>query len=109
MSRRVIYRLIGLSEGWVQGTPYLGTAKDLSDGFIHLSTKSQMRGTYKKHFSGQEVHLMSLDLDLLEKTGLLQWEPARSSSSRSDGLYAHFYGKEGLPAEAILEVGRLVE
>jgi len=59
---------------------------DQRDGFVHLSTASQVRGSLRRHFAAQP------DLILLEipesriPAGELRWEPARSGE-----LFPHLY------------------
>ena len=70
-----------------------GSSADERDGFIHLSTASQLPGTLDKHFSGEkELSVLSfLSRDLGRN---LRWE-----HSRNGGLYPHYYGE--LEAELI--------
>ena len=64
---------------------FAGSAADLSDGFIHLSTAHQLRGTAAKHFKGREdLVLVAFDADALPG---LQWEP-----SRGGDLFPHVHG-----------------
>ena len=69
-----------------QSGVYMGSADDERDGFIHLSTKGQLRGTLDKHFVGQtELALISF---LAKDLGpALRWE-----RSRGGDLFPHFYG-----------------
>lgn len=64
-----------------------GSADDLRDGFIHLSTREQLAGTAAKHFRHQpDLVLIALDAGRL---GLaLRWEP-----SRGGALFPHLYGR----------------
>jgi uncharacterized protein (DUF952 family) len=63
-----------------------GSAVDLADGFIHLSTAAQAPETAQRHFAGQhDLVLVSLDAARLGPT--LLWEP-----SRGGDLFPHLYG-----------------
>ena len=64
--------------------PFIGSKKDLEDGFIHFSGEEQVSGTLKKFYSNQK------DLILLKVATLkldhLVWEQA------SDGnMFPHLY------------------
>ncbi len=72
----------------------LGTADDLRDDFIHLSTGHQVAGTLAKHFAGQE-DLLLLTVDAEKLGAALKWE-----ESRDDDLFPHLYGP--LPLNTIL-------
>ncbi len=61
-----------------------GSAIDLQDGYIHLSTGAQAQETAGKHFKGQDgLVMVSLRADQLALT----WEP-----SRGGALFPHLYG-----------------
>jgi uncharacterized protein (DUF952 family) len=71
---------------------YRGSADDARDGFIHLSTASQVAETARKHFFGQTgLFLIEVDADALGKA--LRWE-----RSRNDELFPHLYGELDLGA-----------
>lgn len=71
-----------------------GAPVDLADGYIHLSTDEQLRGTLDKHFAGQEnLHLARIDLAALKPD--VRWEPARGGA-----LFPHIYGP--LPLAAVI-------
>jgi uncharacterized protein (DUF952 family) len=74
-----------------------GSAADLQDGYVHLSTASQVRETAAKHFAGREdLVLLDVALDRLD-AGTLRWEP-----SRGGALFPHVYG--ALRRSAVLRV-----
>lgn len=59
---------------------------DLKDGYIHLSTATQVSETARKHFSGQEgLIVVAFEAEALGD-GLV-WEP-----SRGGALFPHYYG-----------------
>lgn len=84
---RILYKILPGSlwrEAVARGR-FDGSALDLADGFIHLSTARQMRETAARHFAGQE------DLVLIgfreDELADLRWEP-----SRGGDLFPHVYG-----------------
>ena len=71
---------------------FRGSPDDISDGFIHFSTASQVAETARKHFFGQiGLFLVAVDADALGKA--LRWE-----RSRNDQLFPHLYGDLDLGA-----------
>ena len=63
---------------------FAGSADDLRDGFIHLSTGEQLDGTLGRHFAGEAgLHLLALDSAQLPD---LRWEPSRGGQ-----LFPHLY------------------
>lgn len=71
-----------------------GAAVDLTDGYIHFSTESQVRETAAKHFAGQD-DLLLLAIDSETLGARLRYEP-----SRGGALFPHLYGP--LPLAAVL-------
>ena len=72
---------------------YGGSAVDLEDGYIHLSTAEQLEETARRHYAGRErLRLLEVDLDLLDA---VKWEP-----SRGGALFPHQHGH--LPVAAVL-------
>lgn len=63
---------------------FAGSADDLRDGFIHLSTGAQLGGTLAKHFAA-EVGLVVLRV-AVETDPELKWE-----ASRGGALFPHLY------------------
>jgi uncharacterized protein (DUF952 family) len=71
---------------------YRGSADDARDGYIHLSTASQLAETLRKHYFGQTgLFLIAIDADALGE--VLRWE-----KSRNDELFPHLYGELDLGA-----------
>jgi uncharacterized protein (DUF952 family) len=63
-----------------------GSAVDLKDGYIHMSTAAQVRGTAAKHYAGRtDLTLLEIDAERLGDD--LRWE-----SSRDGMLFPHLYG-----------------
>ena len=91
---RKIYKICPASawrEAERQGV-FRGSPVDISDGFIHFSTASQVEETARKHFFGQAgLFLIEVDGDALGAA--LRWE-----RSRNDELFPHLYGELDLGA-----------
>jgi uncharacterized protein (DUF952 family) len=86
---------------------YVGSADDLRDGFIHLSSQVQIEGTLARHFSEPDGRgrsgLVLISIDPAKLGAALKWEPARDGS-----LFPHLYGPlaPGLAERAVpLPVG----
>lgn len=61
-----------------------GAPVDLADGYIHLSTGTQVAQTLSRHFAGETgLHLLALESDDLSD---LRWEPSRGGQ-----LFPHLY------------------
>ncbi len=72
---------------------YGGSAVDLADGYIHMSTAAQVAETARKHYAGRNgLMLLTVDLDALGEA--LKWEP-----SRGGDLFPHLYAD--LPLSAV--------
>lgn len=75
---------------------FYGSADDLRDGFVHMSTAGQVAGTLAKHFRDEtDLVLIAFDAHALGDT--LKWD-----ASRDGALFPHHYGP--LPAEKALWV-----
>jgi uncharacterized protein (DUF952 family) len=76
---------------------FAGAPVDRADGFIHLSTASQVQETAARHFAGQDdLLLVAVEADRLGEA--LRWEP-----SRGGALFPHLYAALPLPAVAWVE------
>jgi len=65
---------------------YLGSSKDIQDGFIHFSAEEQIENTLEKYYSNKK-DLVLLKVDTLNLDHLI-WEQA------SDGnMFPHLYSK----------------
>ncbi len=86
-----------------QGGVYPGSSQDApgssNDGFIHFSSRDQVRASAAKHRAGQ-AGLVLLRVDPSALGGALKWEPARGGM-----LFPHLYG--ALPLAAVREVSNL--
>jgi len=65
---------------------FRGSAVDLHDGYIHLSTRETLPETLRKYFAGQ-TDLCLIEFDTAELGDSLRWEPARGGT-----LFPHVYG-----------------
>lgn len=72
---------------------YAGSAVDLADRFIHLSTADQLHETARRHYAGRGG-LVILDVALIPLGDAVKWEP-----SRGGDLFPHIYGP--LPVSAV--------
>jgi uncharacterized protein (DUF952 family) len=70
-----------------------GSAIDLADGYIHMSTQAQLAETLARHYRGQ-ADLVVLTVDLAAVEADLVWEP-----SRGGDLFPHLYA--ALPVSAV--------
>ena len=90
----VIYKVLRRSE-WREAEArgvFAGSADDLRDGFIHLSTAAQLRATLTRHFAG-ERDLVVVEIDPEKLDVALRWE-----TSRGGALFPHLYGELALAA-----------
>lgn len=72
---------------------FKGSADDLRDGFIHLSTKDQVAGVIERFFTGKRP------LYVAEFSGPKFLKQLRWEVSASNGIYPHLYGFELLTSE----------
>ena len=86
MNLKHVYKIIDndeLKKAKLSGK-YLGSTKDIQDGYIHFSGQDQVASTLKKYYSGIE-NLILLKVETL-KLDHLVWEQA------SDGnFFPHLY------------------
>ena len=66
---------------------YGGSSQDLTDGYIHFSSASQVRESAAKHRTGQD-DLVLLTVDPSPLGDALKWEPSRGGQ-----LFPHLYGR----------------
>jgi uncharacterized protein (DUF952 family) len=64
-----------------------GSTKDISDNFIHFSTKEQIHETLTKHYK-LELSLVLMAVEVASVLENLKWE-----KSRSDQMFPHLYSK----------------
>ena len=86
MNLKYIFKIIDVKE-WQkvkQSETYLGSSKDIEDGYIHFSGEDQVKGTLEKYYSKQE-NLVLLKVETLKLDHQI-WEQA------SDGnMFPHLY------------------
>ena len=64
---------------------FKGVSIDLQDGYIHFSTRAQVRETVAKHFAGQtDLLIVAVEAESLGEQ--IKWEP-----SRGGDLFPHLY------------------
>ena len=82
----LIYKIFRTAEfqSFTQQGHSSGAPVDLADGYIHLSTGTQVTETLSRHFAGETgLHLLALESDDLPG---LRWEPSRGGQ-----LFPHLY------------------
>jgi uncharacterized protein (DUF952 family) len=87
--KKIVFKIAAASE-WSKAMAsglYEGSADDYRDGFIHLSSQEQIRGTLEKHFRGKG-DLLLIAFEASELGPELKWE-----QSRGGDLFPHLYGK----------------
>ena len=72
---------------------FAGSEDDKRDGFIHLSSPSQVRATFARYFSGEDAALL-VALETARFGPALKWELSRGGEK-----FPHLYGE--LPLTAI--------
>lgn len=78
-----------------RGDPVPRAPVDEADGFMHLSSRHQVRGTADKHFAGTGgLVLLAVDPTGLPE-GSLRWEVSRGGER-----FPHVYG--AVPASAVI-------
>jgi uncharacterized protein (DUF952 family) len=101
MAERLAYKVMTVDEfaRMQRDQVFDGSAMDRADGFIHLSTGSQLAETVDRHFHGQP-DLMVVAVDLGALGAAVRWEP-----SRGGVLFPHIHGT--LPMAAVLAASPL--
>jgi uncharacterized protein (DUF952 family) len=95
MTEHVAYKVL-TADQWVtlSAGVFHGAAIDKADGFIHLSTASQLTETADRHFTGQnDLIIVAIDLRVLGSA--VRWEPSRHGQ-----LFPHVYAP--LVLEAVI-------
>ena len=86
MTDRIAYKILTAHE-WeaLNAGVFQGAAIDKVDGFIHLSTASQLTETVDRHFSGQHGLIVAA-INLVALGDAVRWEPSRHGQ-----LFPHVY------------------
>lgn len=85
MTTTAVYKLL-TEDDWraAEAAGHTAGAADLADGYVHLSTRTQLPGTLEKHFAGKgRLRLLRFDSTALPP---LRWE-----ESRGGDLFPHLY------------------
>jgi len=88
----VAYKLVDRAE-WTAAMAagaYAGSAVDLADGYIHMSTAAQLAETARRHYAGKQ-DLVLVEVELAPLGATLKWE-----ASRGGDLFPHLFAP--LPA-----------
>jgi len=88
MQKNIIYKIF-LKAEWeeiLENGFFSGSVDDKRDGFIHMSTITQLQETLSKHFNGNDS-LVIAAVDAEKKPELLKYEVSRGGAK-----FPHFYG-----------------
>lgn len=93
----MIFHLVD-EEAWVRAVARgeYAPASLAQEGFVHLSTAAQVRGTFERFFAGR-TDLLVLHVDEAKLTAPLKYE-----ASEPGQLFPHHYGP--LPLSAVAKV-----
>ena len=86
-----VYKIL-TEEEWREGraSSKIITELDLKDGFVHLSTASQLNASLSLYFANEsKVVLAQINLSKIKNN--LKYEVSSSSKNRN-GKFPHFYG-----------------
>ena len=88
----VAYKLVDRAEraAALAAGAYAGSAVDLADGYIHMSTAAQLAETARRHYAGK-TDLVLVEVALAPLGEALKWE-----ASRGGDLFPHLFAP--LPA-----------
>ena len=86
MTDKIAYKVL-TAEEWtaLSAGAFHGAPIDIADGFIHLSTASQLTETVDRHFSGRQG-LVIAAIDLVALGDAVRWDPSRHGQ-----LFPHVY------------------
>jgi uncharacterized protein (DUF952 family) len=98
---RIVYKIMSAAEltRMRRDGVFAGSPVDIADGYIHLSSGSQLAETLARHFSGVDG-LMLAAVDLAQLGDTVRWEPARGGQ-----LFPHIHGQ--LPVSAVVAAAPL--
>eukprot|EP01118_Nematostelium_gracile_P008554 TRINITY_DN2833_c0_g1_i1.p1 TRINITY_DN2833_c0_g1~~TRINITY_DN2833_c0_g1_i1.p1 ORF type:complete len:125 (+),score=30.85 TRINITY_DN2833_c0_g1_i1:44-418(+) len=99
---KLVYKLL-VEPDWSnfqKSGSFKGSAVDLSDGFIHLSTAGQSKRTADLYYAQKDSILLEVDLDRV-KPETVKWEFAKSRQQ----YFPHIYGE--LPLSAVTQSAEL--
>lgn len=86
-SDRWVYKILQSQQAveLIAGGHFAGSADDIRDGFVHLSTRDQLDGTMARHFAAATALVIGACLSA-RLGDRLAWEP-----SRDGALFPHLY------------------
>jgi len=99
MPERIAYKIFTNAEfqSFTRDRTFAGSPADIADGFIHLSTATQLEGTLARHYPARtDIILAAIDLSSLGAA--VRWEESRGRQS-----FPHLYGR--LPLAAVIGAG----
>ena len=97
----IIYKIVTV-EQWRKAEAdgvFAGAPIDISDGYIHFSTGSQVRETAARHFSGMG-DLLLVHVDTAKLGDALRYEPSRGGL-----LFPHLYAP--MPLDCAIRIDPL--
>lgn len=108
-ARELLYRISSV-EDWkrcLDEGELPPTSLDARDGFVHLSTISQVAPTLARHFAGRDdLVLLTVDVELLLDGSLRFEAPERGGPDRAHERFPHYYGE--IPRSAVIDSVRLM-
>ncbi len=99
--KKFIYKICKTSE-WTSAKKkgkFIGTKKDMEDGFIHFSKKSQVQSTLKKYFT-------NIDNLILLKVSTARLENLIYEKSFGNNFFPHLYSH--LPFKKIKKTYKII-
>ena len=95
----IIYKIAATSD-WAEtvaaGTPYTGSSRDKSDGFMHFSTAALLLGTLTRIYSGQGAG-GALTLIAVDVAAYKQYLASNNGVLTVENGYPHAYGHPVVP------------
>ena len=95
---RVVYKILSNEDAarFRASGSFAGSPLDLRDGYIHLSTATQLRQTLALHYKGaRDLAVLAIDLAAVPAEAV-RWEPSRGGQ-----LFPHLYA--ALPWASVVE------
>jgi uncharacterized protein (DUF952 family) len=88
MTDTIAYKILTSEQfAALEADVFEGAPIDRADGYIHLSTASQVTETVARHFAGRTA-LVIAAVDLQALGPAVRWEPSRNGE-----LFPHLYGR----------------
>lgn len=100
MTETIAYKILTAAQfAALECGNFAGAVVDVADGYIHLSTATQVTETVDKHFAGQSG-LVIAAVDLSALGDAVRWEISRGGAE-----FPHLYGR--LTMAAVVAHGKL--